>query len=466
MFYWICIVVCVCVRACGMLLGGVRAHRVLPTVANDNDTNHNLTLNANNNNAHTQPAKRRLVREPTAHTTLGCKRMRARAAAESALFMSDTEAQEAFSSRLIRLRLTCSVCCADGWAVDEECAPRAARIMHVASCGQHTHATCGTCLKSEVDQALFSTSLSSLSSSRPPRVQCLFPFSTLRCTARYSVASTLAVASDRALNFWRGRRTRAHQHPASPGSPTERMSRDGTRALVTCAGCSQLDSVALSEFALCQSHACSNCDAVWCTRCGLPNTGNGAECLCLALPDAFVPTAFSRLFYEHDGWPRRKHEVSPADVDALNAQLQQRKQKQNEDLEDTRFYVECHACRFKLHKTSACNSLSHCNRVVCNACGCGAHPWEAHMPLDHWDAGGVAGCPQWDTDSFWNAPPTSCGYACVENDCFSDSRACSKPAHGSGIAHMNTARRSLALRRLLCEFPIPISVTQVQCSMT
>jgi hypothetical protein len=404
-----------------------------------------------------------------------CPRKRTRAQAE-AVFMSDAEASEAFCARLERLKLVCSVCCSEGWLVSEATAPLPARVMHVAACGDATHATCSACLRTEVDRALFSLVPGPGPGPGPDSggtwdahvsVQCMFPFSAARCLAKYAAKTTLAVASDRAIAFRARRRAlltalRAGGLHGQQGLAS-RMSVDGTRALVQCPACARDDSVALVAFATHALHACAHCDAAWCTRCTRveprpPNAGHLCPCPnacpCLALSDALVPTAFSRAFYDADGWPKRKHTVAAVDVVRAARALAEGAACSRE------YFAACPVCRYSLHKTSACNSLTHCGRAVCNACGLASHPWEAHLPMDHWDAHGKEGCPQWDADPFWNGPVAACGYACIEDACFTDARECTEAAHGAGRARMHVARRALALRALRSEFPIALGLGQ------
>ena len=412
---------------------------------------------------------------------------------KTAMFMSDAELNEAFVNRLERLKLTCAVCCTEGWKHDEVCAPHAARIMHIPQCGHTAHATCSKCLQMQVDKTLFSDCSDFLdrlensdlrqrqSQETFPRVQCLFPFSLKRCASKYSTSSTTAVASDRAMSFWRIQRAHGAIHK---DNERRRISKDGTRALVACPACTQQDSVALMAFACNQTHTCSHCFKSWCTRCNQLCPVQDA-CPCLALPDALVSTAFSRIFCEKDGWPLRKNQVDAHALDKKIASLslplvpplvpspspllplplvsfnnENEKTGETEDTEETSsqdaaFYVSCPSCRFKLHKTSACNSLTHCSRTVCNACGVAAHPWEAHLPIDHWDSSGRAGCPQWDTDPYW----AQFGFVCVENSCFSEHHECKLSAHTHGIQKMQAARRQLALKRVEHEFGRNLKLT-------
>ena len=429
---------------------------------------------------------------------------------KTTMFISDAELNEAFVNRLERLKLTCAVCCAEGWKHDEVCAPHAARIMHIPQCGHTAHATCSKCLQVQVDKTLFSDfsnfsdrlNYSDLhrrqSQETFPRVQCLFPFSSNRCAFKYSTSSTISVASDRAMSFWRIQRAHGAIHK---DNERRRISKDGTRALVACPACTQQDSVALVAFACNQTHACSHCFKSWCTRCNQLCPVQDA-CPCLALPDALVSTAFSRIFCEKDGWPLRKNQVDARALEKKIASLslslplsrvpplvpplvstpmpspllplprvfplvsfndENEKTGETEDTKDTEetlsqdaaFYVSCPSCRFKLHKTSACNSLTHCSRTVCNACGVAAHPWEAHLPIDHWDSSGRAGCPQWDTDPYW----AQFGFVCVENSCFSEHHECKLSAHTHGIQKMQAARRQLALKRVEHEFGRNLKLT-------
>jgi len=110
----------------------------------------------------------------------------------------------------------------------------------------------------------------------------------------------------------------------------------------------------------------------------------------------------------------------------------------------------CPDCDVPLHKTSACNELSHCGRAICNVCGACSLPWEPpHLPSSHWSVDGSPGCPRFDVADW----AVKCGYICVEGTCFTDEIECSVSSHQPGIRRMHAARKQrmlLALHTSTC----------------
>jgi len=106
----------------------------------------------------------------------------------------------------------------------------------------------------------------------------------------------------------------------------------------------------------------------------------------------------------------------------------------------------CPECDVPLHKTSACNELTHCNKAICNVCGACSFPWEPpHLPSTHWSVNGSQGCPRFDV-GHW---ALSCGYVCVEGDCFTEEQECKIPSHQPGILKMHFSRKQKMLKSVL-----------------
>jgi len=111
---------------------------------------------------------------------------------------------------------------------------------------------------------------------------------------------------------------------------------------------------------------------------------------------------------------------------------------------------KCFNCLYPLHKSAACNELSHCGIKRCYVCGMSGSEHNTFL-CDHWSASGNYGCPRWDTDRFWDH--LGIKLECHEGDCFSDSHDCTEPSHAMAVQQMVHVRRLRHIRAALVSLP-------------
>jgi hypothetical protein len=97
--------------------------------------------------------------------------------------------------------------------------------------------------------------------------------------------------------------------------------------------------------------------------------------------------------------------------------------------------VRCPVCSVHISKSTACNSMRHCDWEVCWICG--FH--DRRLKGNHWNH-----CPHFDQDPYWE----KLGYQCKEDECFTENRECKQPSHQSGTHAMNEMRRAFQISRL------------------
>jgi hypothetical protein len=97
--------------------------------------------------------------------------------------------------------------------------------------------------------------------------------------------------------------------------------------------------------------------------------------------------------------------------------------------------VKCPVCSVHISKSTACNSLRHCDWEVCWICGY----QDRRLKGDHWNQ-----CPHFDRDPYWE----KLGYMCKEDECFTEDRECRHPSHQSGLYAMNEMRRAFQVSKL------------------
>ena len=112
--------------------------------------------------------------------------------------------------------------------------------------------------------------------------------------------------------------------------------------------------------------------------------------------------------------------------------------------------ASCANCATPMHKTSACNELTHCGLKVCYHCGYTGLPWESSL-FDHWDSEGRLGCPRFDNDRFW--AEMQCASLCSGTLCGGDAHDCTDPAHRAVIVQQHYVRKLSHLRGLFYSLP-------------
>lgn len=119
-------------------------------------------------------------------------------------------------------------------------------------------------------------------------------------------------------------------------------------------------------------------------------------------------------------------------------------------------HAPCNRCGVPLHKTSACNALSHCGVEKCYVCGYCTKVGEK-IPTDHWDESGLNGCPRFDSDPCWKtlSPP----FVCEEGFCYSHCKDCLHEEHRSGLQEYDRARKRFHINGLLSSLPRSLEIT-------
>lgn len=101
--------------------------------------------------------------------------------------------------------------------------------------------------------------------------------------------------------------------------------------------------------------------------------------------------------------------------------------------------INCVSCDTMIEKTEKCNGITHCGIEMCYSCG--RSGTKIYKLGDHWSERGVAGCPRWDSATYWN-DVAKVGLKCKENECYGEEIGdCDKKEHIRGIMNMNEERK-------------------------
>ena len=114
---------------------------------------------------------------------------------------------------------------------------------------------------------------------------------------------------------------------------------------------------------------------------------------------------------------------------------------------DSSVAVHCACCATPMHKSGACNEMTHCGLRKCYVCGLSSFEGQSNL-IDHYH--GHDRCPLWD--SGWQGI-THGMPRCVHGECHDDSRDCACPEHAAYRATVTHARRQRMLAAALKSMP-------------
>ena len=109
--------------------------------------------------------------------------------------------------------------------------------------------------------------------------------------------------------------------------------------------------------------------------------------------------------------------------------------------------VKCSCCRTPMHKSTACNELTHCGLRKCFVCGLSSLEGEKNL-IDHY---GHDRCPLYDADGWRHM--TRGMPRCVEGECHDEHRDCTCPEHAAYRATVVYGRRCHMLVAALRTLP-------------